>query len=177
MKVSRRGALLGAIGSVAATVATRGASAKVSPEPELVRPHPYATPEPPSAILRGPLVRREYPLGFQCVIPPHTGREVVARPAILFSGHHLVMPVAVRSAFRMVGILVGRKLFRTPGLLATPIDLGDPKHLCYGGTGLSVGIEIDMATPNQSIELLVENITDKEQTFTAAMIGIGVEPD
>ena len=177
VKVGRRGALLGAIGSIAASVAVqRGAAAAPPPKPELVpapKPHPYA-----SGPVGLPPLRdiREYPLGFQPVhIGPGTGVvPVVARLAVVFRGRSLVMPVNVGQAFRLAGIRVDGRLCRTPGAMGTTIDLGDPEHVCHpAAEAISVAIEIDPAKAGADIELLVENVTDKTQTFIAAMIGTG----
>jgi len=82
--------------------------------------------------------------------------------------------VATAMAFELVGIRVGQKMFRTPGPLGAAIDLHDPQHR-YDGALFNARLEVDAAAVGQDIELFVENVTDENQRFIAALIGMGAD--
>jgi hypothetical protein len=83
----------------------------------------------------------------------------------MFRGERLVMSVDVASAFRLLGIRVGHRW--QDG--TERIDLRAAKRL--HATAVSVPVSIETVLVAQDIELLVENITNKRQTFLAALIG------
>jgi hypothetical protein len=112
---------------------------------------------------------REYPIGFiQPNIPPQTGAiDVVSRPQLPFLGERLVIPLRVARRFSVIDIRVGNRsqLANSTAIPAT----------AFTPTAKVMRIALDVAEVAQDIALVVENETNKNQTFQAVLIGTGAK--
>ena len=113
---------------------------------------------------------REYPLGFfQSGIGVGTGAiDVVSRPQIVFRGERLVIPSGlVASSFSLIDVKVGNRS-QLANSTAVPAQT-------FTETAVGVRLALDTATVAMDIALVVENITQDNQTFQAALIGTAAQ--
>jgi len=113
---------------------------------------------------------REYPLGFfQSGIGTCTGAiDVVSRPQIVFRGERLVIPSnTVAPFFSLIDVKVGNRS-QLANSTALPAQT-------FAETAVGVRLALDTATVAQDIAVVVENISQDNQTFMATLIGTAAQ--
>jgi hypothetical protein len=113
---------------------------------------------------------RELPLGFfQSGIGKASGAiDVISRPQVPFLGERLVIPKSTASLFALIDVKVGnRSQFSNSTAIPASTFTEESKV---------VNLRLDPADIAMDIALVVENITEDNQTFQAALLGTAAEP-
>ena len=93
--------------------------------------------------------------------------DVISRPQIVFKGERLVVPSNIAADFAIIDVKVGNRS-QLANSTALPAQV-------FCETAIGVRLALDVAVVAQDIALVVENVSDHDETFMAALIGTAVQ--